>query len=76
MTALRRWLAPTGVKRIAFFLVADLVVVAVAMWAAFELRFDWHVPYLPAPPRRFPLLELQVPHNSAAFLSEVLPPFE
>jgi FlaA1/EpsC-like NDP-sugar epimerase len=42
--ALRRWLEPTGLKRILFFVAADLVVVALAMVAAFELRFDGRIP--------------------------------
>jgi FlaA1/EpsC-like NDP-sugar epimerase len=42
--ALRRWFAPTGSKRIVFFVLADLAVVAVAMVVAFELRFDGRVP--------------------------------
>jgi FlaA1/EpsC-like NDP-sugar epimerase len=41
---LLRWLAPTGLKRILFFVAADLVVVAVAMLIAFELRFDGRIP--------------------------------
>jgi len=40
----RRWLAPTGPKRILFFVAADLVVVVAAMVVAFELRFDGRVP--------------------------------
>ena len=42
--ALRRWFAPTGLKRILFFVAADLVVVVLAMVAAFELRFDGRIP--------------------------------
>lgn len=41
---LRRLLAPTGLKRIAFFVTADLVVVATSMVLAFWLRFEWEVP--------------------------------
>ncbi len=41
---LRRWLEPTGPKRILFFVLADLAVVTVAMVIAFELRFDGRVP--------------------------------
>ena len=41
---LRRWLEPTGLKRILFFVAADLLVVAVAMLIAFELRFDGRIP--------------------------------
>ena len=41
---MRRWLEPTGLKRILFFVAADLVVVTVAMLLAFELRFDGRIP--------------------------------
>ena len=40
----RGWLAPTGPKRILFFVAADIVVVVAAMVIAFELRFDGRVP--------------------------------
>jgi FlaA1/EpsC-like NDP-sugar epimerase len=40
----RRWLAPTGRKRALFFLAADLVVFAVAMYGSFLLRFDGSIP--------------------------------
>ncbi len=52
MTKLRSWLAPTGLKRIAFFVVADLCVVTGAMYIAFALRFEWAVrdPYWSAIP--------------------------
>ncbi|MEA2581543.1 MAG: hypothetical protein QOE83_2435 [Actinomycetota bacterium] len=44
MTRLRMWLEPTGLKRIVFFVLADVAVAVAAMYAAFWLRFDYRVP--------------------------------
>jgi FlaA1/EpsC-like NDP-sugar epimerase len=44
VTRVRLWLEPTGAKRIIFFVLADVLVAVAAMYVAFWLRFDFHVP--------------------------------
>jgi len=52
MSRLQRWLAPTGGKRIAFFLLADVLVFSGSISLAVFLRFDGAIPepYLRAIP--------------------------